>query len=169
VLNLLTSPLSADNQSTFTSSSAFNLSTSPFLAVNPPTSSQSLFINLSNSSSTNSSFRNELINQRLRSYFLMYENSSQECKISIPLTNKQNQSYSAILKSLDSLRQQIVPYPNEYFYGRGIVLTVGLKQLKYAKANLKMLELSNTRLPVQVNRYMNQSFIIFSCLDLVFI
>jgi hypothetical protein len=86
----------------------------------------------------------------------MYENSSYECDISTPLTTQQNRSFSAISKSLNSLRQQIVPYPNEYFHGRGIVLTLGLTQLKYAKANLKMLELSNTRLPVQVNRIMSK-------------
>ncbi len=144
--NTATYPLPVDNLSIF----------SPFSPVNLSTSSQSSFVNLLNSYSNDSSFRNELINQRLTSYLLMYENSSYECDISTPLTTQQNRSFSAISKSLDSLRQKIVPYPNEYFHGRGIVLTLGMKQLKYAKANLKMLELSNTRLPVQVNRIVSK-------------
>ena len=133
------------------------------------TSSQSSFFNLKHSFSINSSFRNELIQQRLRSYFSVYENSSHECDLSRPLNAEQNHSFAIVLKTLDSLRQKIVPYPNEYFQGRGIVLTIGSRQVQHAKANLKMIQLSNTRLPVQVNRSMNGSFIMCPYLDLVFI
>jgi hypothetical protein len=82
----------------------------------------------------------------------MYDNLSSECNISSSLTSKQNESFLTISKVLDSLRQQIVPYPNEYFHDRGIVLTVGMKELKLARSNLRMLQLSNTRLPVQVKQ-----------------
>jgi hypothetical protein len=99
----------------------------------------------------------------------MYENSSQECDMPEPLTDKQNQSFSAIEEALGSLRQQIVPYPSEYFHGRGIVFTVGIKEMKLMRPNLKVLGLIDTRLPIQVNRNMNGSFTISSCLDLVFI
>ena len=77
-----------------------------------------------------SSFRNELINQRLASYISMYENSSYGCNTSMPLTSKQKDSFPAILETLQSLRQQIIPYPAEYFRGRGIVLTLGHERIK---------------------------------------
>ena len=68
------------------------------------------------------------------------------------LDDKQSKLLSAIPKLLVELRKQMVPYPNEYFYGRGIVLTVGIFQLSFAKVNLKMIELSNTRLPIEVTK-----------------
>ncbi len=145
------------NLATSTPSSVVNLpSSSSSSVVNQSTFSQSSFVNLSNSYSINSLFRNELIHQRLTSYSLIYENSSRECDISTPLTAKQNESFLVISKLLDSLRQQIVPYPDEYFHGRGIVLTVGLRQMRLVKTNLKMIELTNTRLPVQVNRIVSK-------------
>jgi hypothetical protein len=101
---------------------------------------------------SNLSFKNQLINQRLKTYSLMYENLLRECDTSSSLTSKQNESFLGISKALDLLRQEIVPYPNEYFHDRGIVLTVAVKDLKLARANLRMLQVSNTRLPVQVNR-----------------
>jgi hypothetical protein len=52
--------------------------------------------------------------------------------------------------SLQIFRKRIVPYPNNHFYGRGIVLTAGTNQIKYAKVNLKMMELTGTKLPIQV-------------------
>ncbi|CAF4331056.1 unnamed protein product, partial [Rotaria sordida] len=51
---------------------------------------------------------------------------------------------------LIKLREQIVPYPEEYFEGRGIVLTVGFAQASSEKVTLKMIELSGTQLPVQI-------------------
>ncbi len=47
-------------------------------------------------------------------------------------------------------RTQIILYLNEYFHGREIVLTTGRKQFKFAKVNLKMLEITGTRLSVQI-------------------
>ncbi|CAF2443998.1 unnamed protein product [Rotaria sp. Silwood2] len=51
---------------------------------------------------------------------------------------------------LHTLRQQVVPYPNDHFSGRGIVLTVGFNQLKFLKVNLKMIELTATKLSIQI-------------------
>jgi len=98
-----------------------------------------------------SSFRNELINERLTSYSLIYDNLLNGCNTSEPLNIERQDAFDAISKFLNSFRQQMVPYPNEYFHGRGIVLTVGPSQLTFARANLKMIEFSGTRLPVQVN------------------
>ncbi len=97
------------------------------------------------------SFRDELINERSTSYSRIYDNSLRECNISEPLDIERKDAFFAISKFLNSFRQQMVPYPNEYFHGRGIVLTVGPSQLTFARANLKMIEFSGTRLPVQVN------------------
>jgi hypothetical protein len=51
---------------------------------------------------------------------------------------------------LQRFRKEIVPYPKNYFYGRGIVLTAGSNQMNYAEVNLKMMELTGTKLSVQV-------------------
>ncbi len=128
-----------------------NITTSLFPVVNLSNSSSSPIINSLISPSINLSFKDELINKRLTSYSQMYDNSSRECNTSRPLNDAQRDGFSAISELLISLRQQIIPYPNNYFYGRGIVLTVGPAQLKFAKVNLKMIEFSGTRLPVQVN------------------
>ena len=106
--------------------------------------------NSSNSSIVNLSFRETLINEHLASYSRMYDNSINECNITNPLTDDQKRAFHNISKKLTSFRTKMIPYPNEYFHGRGIVLTVGLGQLKFAKVNLKMIEITGTRLPVQV-------------------
>jgi hypothetical protein len=80
----------------------------------------------------------------------VYENSLNECNTTKMLTDDQKDAFDIISITLPTLSFQIIPYPNEYFHGRGIVLTTGRRQLKFAKVNLKMLELSGTRLPVQV-------------------
>ena len=145
-------------------SSVVTRSTSLTSPVSRSTSSQPSLTKISNARSINSTFRNELIDQRLKSHFSMYENSSQECDMSKPLTTQQNQTFSTILKSLDSLRQQLVPYPNDYFHGRGIVFSVGLRDIKLIRSNLKVIALIDTRLPIQVNRNINELFIISLCL-----
>jgi hypothetical protein len=108
-------------------------------------------VNSLTSSSIKSPFRDELINERLTSYSRIYDNSLRECNTSEPLDDQRKNDFSAVSKLLISLRQQIVPYPNEYFHGRGIVLTVGPSQLQLTRVNLRMIEFSGTRLPVQVN------------------
>ncbi|CAF3720196.1 unnamed protein product [Rotaria sordida] len=96
------------------------------------------------------SFKDELIDEHLASYSLMYNNESRVCNRERPLNRAQERDFSAISKLLITLREQIVPYPNEYFHGRGIVLTVGQHQLKFAKVNLKMIEHSGTQLDIQI-------------------
>jgi hypothetical protein len=80
----------------------------------------------------------------------VYEESVDECNTTNPLTNGEKHAFDIISVKLVTLRNQMISYPNEYFHGRGIVLTTGQRQLKFAKVNLKMLELTGTRLPVQV-------------------
>ena len=97
------------------------------------------------------SFKNELINERLASHSQLYNNSMIGCNNALPLPAGHHKLFSALSTVLIKFRGQMVSYPNEYFQGRGIVLTVGREQFKYAKVNLKMIEHSGTRLPVQVN------------------
>jgi hypothetical protein len=106
-----------------------------------------LIVNSTILHSINSSFRDKLINERLTSYSHTYDN---ECNTTRSLNDDQVVAFGKISKKLATLRTQIISYPNEYFHGRGIVLTTGLGQLRFAKVNLKMIELTGTRLPVQV-------------------
>ncbi len=80
----------------------------------------------------------------------MYDNSLDQCDIGKPLTEEEKSAFQTISNTLITLRTRMIPYPNEYFQGRGIVLTTGSEQLDFAKVNLKMLELTGTQLPVQV-------------------
>jgi hypothetical protein len=66
------------------------------------------------------------------------------------LTDDQKHDFRKMSDLLQAFRKQIVPYPNDYFHGRGIVLTAGRNQMKFAKVNLKMIELTRTKLSVQV-------------------
>jgi hypothetical protein len=70
--------------------------------------------------------------------------------MTIPLTDNEKNAFDIIAIKMPTLRIEMMPYPNEYFHGRGIVLTTGRKQLKFARVNLKMIEITGTRLPVQV-------------------
>lgn len=115
-----------------------------------PNYTRSSNIKFSNSRPISATFRNQLIDQRMLSHLRLYENGSSVCEISQANDVEQNRSFHEILSRLHSLRQEIVPYPNDYFHDRGIVLTVGLHQLIFAKINLKLIELTGTRLPVQV-------------------
>lgn len=121
-------------------------------SVNKMATIPSSIINLSKSHQITIKFREQLIKQRLETHFQMYDSSTKICNEKVELDAKLNQSLSVISKLLVELRGQIVPYPNEYFYGRGIVLTVGLLQMKYAKINLKMMELSHIQLPIEVEK-----------------
>lgn len=109
-----------------------------------------LLVYSTTSHSINSSFQNERINQLLASYSYVYEKALDECDTTYSLTDYQQDVFHRKSNQLIKLRTQIVPYPNEYFHGRGIVLTTGSAQLKFARVNLKMLEKTGTRLPVQV-------------------
>jgi hypothetical protein len=113
-------------------------------------SSVSLLINSTTLHPIKTSFKDERINQLLANPSLMYNHSLNECNITKPLTVVEERAFDTISITLGTFRSQMIPYPNEYFHGRGIVLTTGKSQLKFAKINLKMLELTGTRLPVQV-------------------
>ncbi|CAF1325480.1 unnamed protein product [Rotaria sordida] len=90
----------------------------------------------------------------------MYDNISSECNKTQCLSEAQRKTFLAISKLLIALREQLVSYPNEYFHGRGIVLTTGSNQLKFTKVNLKMMEFSGTRLNVQVNIINQQQYLV---------
>jgi hypothetical protein len=109
-----------------------------------------LIINSVTSHSINISFRDKRINELLTSYSHVYEDTIYECNTTIPLTDNEKNAFDIIAIKMPTLRIEMMPYPNEYFHGRGIVLTTGRKQLKFARVNLKMIEITGTRLPVQV-------------------
>jgi len=109
-----------------------------------------LIINSVASHSINLSFRDKRINELLTSYSHVYEDTIYECNTTIPLTDNEKNAFDIIAIKMPTLHTQMIPYPNEYFRGRGIVLTTGRKQLKFARVNLKMIEITGTRLPVQV-------------------
>ncbi|UJR25050.1 hypothetical protein I4U23_006410 [Adineta vaga] len=98
----------------------------------------------------NLSFKEQLITEHLISYSQFYNKSSPECNTKESLNNPHEQHLNATSLILSQLREQIVPYPNDYFHDRGIVLTVGEHQLSLVKVNLKMIEHSATQLPVQI-------------------
>ncbi len=102
------------------------------------------------SHSNDISFKQQLFHERLSSYNLLYNDSLSVCNKTKSLTNNQSRAFDTMSELLQRFRKRIVPYPNNHFYGRGIVLTAGPKQLKFAKLNLKMMELAETKLPVQV-------------------
>ncbi len=95
-------------------------------------------------------FKQQLFNERLTSYNLRYNNFLPVCNKTNTLNDNEKRAYQTMSQLLEAFRKQIQPYPNDYFNGRGIVLTVGRNQLKFAKVNLKMIELTKTKLPVQV-------------------
>src|SRR5690348_8602736 len=96
-----------------------------------------LIINSTTSRSIKISFQDERINQLLASYSHMYEDLVGECNTTKPLTDRQKNVFDIIAIKLATLRYEMIPYPNEYFHGRGIVLTTGRAQLNFAKLNLK--------------------------------
>ena len=121
------------------------------LLRNMNSKTNSFVINSKALQSRKSTFRDEQINELLIRQTYMKVGLSDGCHVSEPLTDDQKDNFQKVSNELAKLRALIAPYPNDYFHGRGIVLTVGLGQLKFAKVNLKMLQLSGTRLPIQVN------------------
>ncbi|CAF5099847.1 unnamed protein product, partial [Rotaria sp. Silwood1] len=110
----------------------------------------SLVINVTNSGSLKSTFGDESISQLSANDSYVKNKSLEQCKTTYSLSADQKLAFRKISYQLITLRTQIIPYPREYFHGRGIVLTTGLVQLKFAKVNLRMLELTGTSLPVQI-------------------
>ena len=99
---------------------------------------------------TDRSFREELINERLKSHSNVYDKTEIGCLTNRSLSADEQINFDEISQSLIELRGEMVPYPQNHFHGQGIVLTVGLVQMTYLRVNLKMMELTRTRLPVQV-------------------
>ncbi|CAF4501389.1 unnamed protein product, partial [Rotaria sp. Silwood2] len=110
----------------------------------------SLFVDSSVLQLSNALFRDELINEHLASYSRMYDNAPSKCNTTSSLNTQGEHHFLPISKLLITLRQQMILYPNEYFHGLGIVLSVGHYQLPLARVNLKMIEHSGTKLHVQI-------------------
>ncbi|CAF3863785.1 unnamed protein product [Rotaria magnacalcarata] len=72
------------------------------------------------------------------------------CNITNGINREQPRILFNVSEILVKLRGQVVPFPEETFEGRGIVLTVGFAQASNEKVSLKMIELSGTKLPVQI-------------------
>jgi hypothetical protein len=102
------------------------------------------------SHSNDISFKQQLFHERLSSYNLLYNDSLPVCDKTNSLNNSQIYDFHRMSELLQTFRKQIIPYPNNSFSGRGIVLTAGLSQFRYAKLNLKMIEFTGTKLPVEV-------------------
>jgi hypothetical protein len=93
----------------------------------------------------------DLINDRLKSHAQFFDELSFLCNAKDTLTVEQKQDFDKIAQVLNEFRQQPVPlYSENQFNGRGIVLTVGAREISRCKVNLKMVEYIETRLPVQV-------------------
>ncbi len=92
-----------------------------------------------------------LINDRLRSHARFFNESFTSCNTTEILTAEQKEHFDKIAQVLAQFRQQTIPlYSENQFNGQGIVLTVGVPQISQCKVNLKMIEHTATRLPVQV-------------------
>ena len=112
-----------------------------------------LSVNVTTSHSANIYLKHQSLNENLSNRHPQYETSPSTCKTEKLLTEEQQHAFYKMSDLLKKLRQQLVPYPRDYFYGRGIVLSVGLNQFNFAKVNLKMIELTETKLSVQVRLF----------------
>jgi hypothetical protein len=95
-------------------------------------------------------FIQQLFEERLASYYLRYDHLLPVCNTTNTLTDQQKDDFHKMSDLLRTFRKQIVSYPVDYFNGRGIVLTAGNQQIKFTRVNLKMIEITQTKLPVQV-------------------
>jgi hypothetical protein len=119
---------------------------------------------------------NKLIMERLKSHARFFDDSSSPCTLTRQLNRAQMQHMDKIVQVLTEFRQQIKPtYAEIQFHGRGIVLSVGIRQISLTKVNLKMIERTKTRLPVQVELkmiliiYQISKYLLFFTIDMVFI
>ena len=94
----------------------------------------------------------KFIKNRLRTHARFFAESSSSCHKSTGTASvEQQQHFDKIAQALAEFRQQSIPsYSDDNFNGRGIVLSVGPLQIYQCKVNLKMIERTQTRLPVQV-------------------
>jgi hypothetical protein len=92
----------------------------------------------------------ETIQHLLFTHDRVYNNPSAYCGRGGKLNPKDNQTLNGVARLLPQLRTQLVQYPHEYFKDRGIVLTVGPNQMPHTRFNLRIIEWSRTKLPVEV-------------------
>ena len=92
----------------------------------------------------------DLVIERMATHRRFYDGSPTGCNTNPALTSELQQNFESITQFLIESRQTIIPYAKDYFVGKGIVLTVGRSQIFLAKINVKLMELTGTRLPVQV-------------------
>jgi hypothetical protein len=111
--------------------------------------------------SNHTSFIQQLFKERLVSYKLRYDHSLPVCNKTNTLNDNQKHDFRKMSDLLQAFRKQIVSYPTEYFNGHGIVLTAGYNQIKFARVNLKMIELTKTKLPVQVRLISSFFFLLY--------
>ena len=93
---------------------------------------------------------NKAFQRLLDSHKKVYDPSNAECSSGGNLEEKNEQLLENVRKLLPQLQNKLILYPNEYFKGRGIVLTVGNDQLLHTKINLRIIEWLKTELPVEV-------------------
>lgn len=132
---------STSSSSSFTSTVSTTLSTTKMTTSKGGTSKNYI---------TNVSFRQELIDERLKSHVKMYEEKNVKCTSERSFQGDEKENYDEIEKTLKKIQSEMISYPENYFSGRGIVLTMGDAQLPFIKVNLQMIEFTSTRLPVQV-------------------
>jgi hypothetical protein len=89
------------------------------------------------------------IRRLLSTHSMIYDNAK-ACKPSGELNAKDQQILNNVTRLLPQLRRELIPYPDEYFKGRGIVLTVGPDQLLHTKFNLRIIQWLKTNLSVEV-------------------
>jgi len=77
-------------------------------------------------------------------------NDSNICGSSWQLKPEEKKLLKNISKLMPQLRNELVPYPDGYFKGQGIVLTVGINQLLHTKLNLRIIEWLKIKLSIEV-------------------
>lgn len=107
-------------------------------------------------------FKQQLFKERLLSYNVVYNDTLPVCNKSTSLNDDQKDGFNKMSELLQKFRNEIVSCPKDYFYSRGIVLTAGPNQIKFARVNLKMIALTGTKLSVQVLFIYSVYFIIIS-------
>lgn len=93
----------------------------------------------------------KFIMDRLKSHARYYNDSSSPCTLTGNVPVEQMEHLKECIEVLTKFREEIKPsYPERLFHGRGIVMSVGVRQISLTKVNLKMIERIKTSLPVQV-------------------
>ena len=90
------------------------------------------------------------IQRLLNTHSLAYNNDQTVCQSNGELNEKDEELLIKVEELLPQLKEKIIPYPHEYYQGRGIVLTVGPNQLLHTRFNLRILQWSETKLNIEV-------------------